>query len=77
MGNTNPSQAAVTETVEPLWDKVRTAKFLGISVKTLDRWLAENRGPRGRRVGAQIRYTPGDVAAYLESCASVGGGAAA
>ena len=74
MRNTNPSQAAVTDTAETLWDKRATAKYLHISVKTLDRWNAENRGPRGLKVGVQVRYRPADVQAFLESCATVGGG---
>jgi excisionase family DNA binding protein len=77
MRNTNPSQATVTETVETLWDKRATARFLGVSVKTLDRWLAEGRGPQGRKVGVQVRFSRASVQEFLESCATVGGGAAA
>ena len=77
MRNTYPSHATVTETVETLWDKRATAKYLRISVKTLDRWLAEGRGPRGLKVGVQVRYRPADVHAFLESCTTVGGGVAA
>lgn len=68
------SQAIAGET---LWNKRATAKYLGVSIKTLDRWLAENRGPRGLKVGVQVRYRPADVQAFLESCATVGGGAVA
>lgn len=74
MHHDNTCQVAVGEA---LWDKRATANYLGISVKTLDRWLSENRGPKGRKVGVQVRYKPADVQAYLESCAIVGGGAAA
>lgn len=59
---------------ESLWDKQAVAKFLGISVKTLDRWLYENRGPRGLKVGAHVRFRPADVHAFLESCDTLGGG---
>ena len=69
-------RSEITSQVEALWDKRATAKYLGVSVKTLDRWLAERRGPRGRKVGVQVRYHPTDVQAFLESCATVGGGAA-
>jgi excisionase family DNA binding protein len=58
---------------ESLWDKRDTAKYLGVSVKTIDRWIAESRGPAGRKVGVQVRYRPADVQTYLESCATVGG----
>lgn len=59
---------------EVLWDKRFVAKFLGISTKTLDRWMSKGRGPRGRKVGVQVRFLPVDVHAYLESCTAVGGG---
>jgi hypothetical protein len=55
------SKVASTATIsepESLWNKIQTARYLGISVKTLDRWMAEKRGPIGRRVGAQVRYVP-------------------
>jgi hypothetical protein len=59
--------------IEDLWDKRRTARYLGISVKTLNRWLWEHRGPRGLKVGVQVRYRRDDILAYLDSCQSVGG----
>jgi len=74
MRNKNTSQVTVGET---LWDKRAVAKYLGISVKTLDRWLYENRGPKGLKVGAQVRFHPASVQEFLESCATVGGGVAA
>jgi predicted DNA-binding transcriptional regulator AlpA len=75
MSNEKPCQAFLGPH-EPLWDKRAAARYLGISAKTLDRWMAEGRGPRGRRVGVQIRYKPTDVQDFLQSCAPVGGGAA-
>jgi predicted DNA-binding transcriptional regulator AlpA len=64
-----------TNTIEPLWDKQTTAKYLGISTKSLDRWIATHRGPRARRMGGRIRYTPADVLAFVENCEALGGGA--
>jgi len=71
MRNEITSQATVADS---LWDKRTTAKYLGISPKTLDRWLSENRGPKGLKVGVQVRFRSSDVQAFLESCATVGGG---
>jgi predicted DNA-binding transcriptional regulator AlpA len=65
------------EELSPLWDKRRTARYLGVSVQCLNRWRAEGRGPTGRKVGVQVRYRPSDVEAWLERCATVGGGVAA
>jgi len=67
------SEVNQTTVNEGLWDKRKTARFLSISTKTLDRWLYEKRGPRGLRVGAQIRFRPTDVHAFLDSCQTVGG----
>ena len=58
---------------DALWDKRAVARYLGISVKTLERWLGEGSGPRGLKVGAQVRFKPADVQAFVESCAAVGG----
>src|SRR5690349_668847 len=60
--------------VEDLWNKTRTARYLGIAVKTLDAWLRAGRGPRGRKVGVQVRFLPDDVRRYLDTCRTVGGG---
>jgi hypothetical protein len=60
-----------------LWDKRVTARVLGISPKTLNRWLTNKCGPKGFKVGGQVRFRPRDVAAYIDSCATIGGGAAA
>lgn len=66
---------------QPLWNKRQTAKFLGVSPKTLDYWLSKGRGPRAIKIGnherAFVRYRSVDVYAYLESCRAVGGGVAA
>jgi excisionase family DNA binding protein len=62
---------------ENLWDKRVTARYLGVSVKTLDRWMSEKRGPKGLKVGVQVRFRPADVQAYLASCRTLGGGVAA
>jgi predicted DNA-binding transcriptional regulator AlpA len=61
------------QTAEPLWDKKQTAKYLGISVKSLDRWIATGSGPRARKVGVQVRYVPADVRAFVDSCQALGG----
>jgi len=54
---------------EPLWTKRITAQYLGVSLKTLNRWMAEGKGPRARKIGVQVRYLPADVHAFVESCA--------
>ena len=63
--------------IEKLWNKKATARYLGISVQTLDRWNVQKQGPKGIKVGVQTRYRPADVQAFLASCRTVGGGGVA
>lgn len=70
-----------TETQDDLWDKRRTARFLGMSVKQLERWMKAGGGPRAFKFGNEkqsaVRYRPADVYSFLESCRSLGGQKAA
>lgn len=43
------------------------AAWLGVPVRTLYSWRANNKGPRGIRVGKYVRYRPADVEAWIES----------
>ena len=43
------------------------APLLCVSVKTLQRWRWERRGPTYRKLGSAVRYDPGDVRAFLET----------
>lgn len=60
-----------------LRNKKRAARYLDISVATLDRMRRNGTGPRYVRVGTQIRYKPEDLVAFVEACAQNTGGAAA
>ena len=55
-------------------DKVFTAKFLGVSVATVNRMIVEKRGPRYKKIGNLVRYSEDDLKAYWDSLP--GGGAA-
>ncbi|MBP2437243.1 hypothetical protein JOF34_001829 [Microbacterium amylolyticum] len=43
------------------------AMWLTVSVGSLRAWRGQGTGPRYIKVGAQVRYRPGDLDAYLES----------
>ncbi len=45
----------------------QTAKLLGVSMKTLDRWRWEGKGPRFVKIGHGIRYRPHDLQSYIAS----------
>lgn len=61
---------------DALWDRANTARYLGISIRTLDRLRAAGEGPCARKIRAQWRYRPADVYAYVEACGEDGGVAA-
>lgn len=50
-----------------LWNKAKTAEYLGVSTKALDRWRKEGKGPKSHKVGVQVRYKPEEVYAWVES----------
>ena len=57
-----------------LLDKQAAARFLAVSVKTLDRWIYEHRGPKFYKVGGVlVRYRHEDLIAFLEACPTGGG----
>lgn len=43
------------------------AKYLGLSVSTLDTMRSKGRGPRYLRIGSRIYYRRGDLDAYVEA----------
>jgi len=38
---------------------------LGLSVRTLQKWRLEGRGPRFVKLGNAVRYDPGDLDAFV------------
>ncbi|WP_310569324.1 helix-turn-helix domain-containing protein [Gemmatimonas sp.] len=51
----------------PFLTAVDAARFLGLSVRTLNnwRWLGGGRGPEFHRIGTAIRYRRSDLEAWL------------
>ena len=44
------------------------AKILGLQQSTLPNWRARGRGPKFRKVGRNVEYTPKFLREYRESC---------
>jgi excisionase family DNA binding protein len=42
------------------------AEYLGISPSSIHYWRAQGRGPRGFRIGKQLRFKTADVDAWLQ-----------
>lgn len=50
-----------------LKNKKFAAKYLGVSIATLDRMLMSGRGPRFVRVGNQVKFQPEELAAFVKA----------
>ena len=50
-----------------LIDKKQTAELLTISVKTLDLWTRQNKGPKPIRIGRLVRFKHSEVEAFIEN----------
>lgn len=48
-------------------------EYLGVPVSTVYLWRTRNQGPRGFRVGKQVRFRADDVLAWLEERARASG----
>lgn len=58
--------------MENLLDKKQVAELLKISVKTLDLWLSQMRGPKPIRLGRLVRFSQSDVQAFIQNLSSEG-----
>jgi excisionase family DNA binding protein len=68
--------SVATRTETDLRTKKEAARFLNVSVKTLDRWIYEKRGPKYYKVGCLVRYRNEDLIAFLDTCPTGGGSSA-
>jgi excisionase family DNA binding protein len=48
-----------------LRNKKFAARYLGVSIATLDRMVMSGRGPRFVKVGNQIKFQPEELAAFV------------
>jgi predicted site-specific integrase-resolvase len=54
-------------TTDPVLPPPDIAELLDVSVRTLEFWRYQGRGPAFIRVGKRIRYRLSDVEAYLQA----------
>lgn len=54
-----------------MWDKAKTAKYLGISIPTLNRLHTEGR-IKHVQVGSRVLFDPADVQNYVRRCKGAG-----
>ena len=65
--------AKPNRTIEVLLNEYEVARITGMSVASVRRWRLLRQGPKYIKIGAAVRYSPGDVADWLESRPSGGG----
>ena len=53
--------------MENLLDKKQVAELLNISVKTLDLWIAQGKGPKPLYLGRLVRFTQSAVHSFIEN----------
>jgi predicted site-specific integrase-resolvase len=54
--------------MEPVQSEEDAAKALNVSVRTLQRWRVEGRGPAFVKLGKRVGYLESRLRAYVESC---------
>jgi predicted DNA-binding transcriptional regulator AlpA len=59
--------------LDALLNEYDVARITGLSVASVRRWRLFREGPRYLKIGAAVRYRPGDVSAWIESRPSRGG----
>lgn len=52
--------------METLMDKKQLAELLSVSVKTIDLWMSQGKGPRPVRIGKLVRFKQSDVEAFIQ-----------
>lgn len=52
--------------MQNLMDKKQVAAILGVSVKTIDLWIAQGKGPKHLRVGRLVKFQQADVEDFIQ-----------
>lgn len=52
--------------MENLLDKKQVAELLSISVKTLDLWVSQQKGPKPLKLGRLVRFTQSEVSTFIQ-----------
>lgn len=52
--------------MQNLINKKQVAEILGVSVKTVDLWIAQGKGPKHLRVGRLVKFIPSDVEEFIQ-----------
>lgn len=53
--------------METLLNKKQVAELLNISVKTLDLWVSNGKGPKPLYLGRLVRFTQSEIASFIQN----------
>ena len=53
--------------MSPINPEKRAAELLNVSVRTLQKWRVEGRGPKFKKFGKRVGYTEEDLAEYVQA----------
>src|SRR5258705_13016955 len=65
--------ATTNNTTETLLNEHDVARITGLSVASVRRWRLLRQGPKYIKIGAAVRYKPGDIPGWLETPPARGG----
>lgn len=54
--------------LKPLLNEHRAAEVLGVSVRTVQRWRVEGKGPVYAKLGKRVAYAEESLQDYIEKC---------
>jgi hypothetical protein len=66
--DSNNALASVFDPDDEGISEERTAEILSVEPRTLATWRSKGRGPRYRKSGKHVEYTPRFIREYQESC---------
>jgi len=69
--------AAAARISRQYFSEAEVSEITGIAIATLQRWRFDGRGPKATKLGGCVKYAVRDLKAWLASCPTKGGGAAA
>lgn len=52
--------------METFMDKKQLAALLSVSVKTIDLWLSQGKGPKSIRIGRLVRFKQSEVDSFIQ-----------
>lgn len=53
---------------EPLWTIADVARYFGVTIKTVRRWIMLGMIPQPSRIGGSLRWKPAEIQDFVDEC---------